>query len=197
MSGDRQGDGVSQRPLRADARRNRDAILAAAREAFETEGVYASLDGIALRAGVGNATLYRNFPTRDDLQAAVMEVNIAIALTDADEVARVYSPRAALAEWIVRLAWRLRIWHDLPQCLASASGDPGSSVNVACAHLSERTHRLVEAAKSAGDVAAATTADAVFELIMALSWAIDRFHDDESAARGRVEFAISGLFAGS
>lgn len=48
------------RPLRADARRNRDAILRAAREAFDNEGVLASLDGIAVLAGVGNATLYRN-----------------------------------------------------------------------------------------------------------------------------------------
>ena len=74
--------------MRADAQRNRDAILVAARETFEEEGVLASLDGIAVRAGVGNATLYRNFPTRDDLLAAVMEANIEAALAEAGELSR-------------------------------------------------------------------------------------------------------------
>src|ERR1700744_1738054 len=102
------------RPLRADARRNRDAILAAAHEVFEEEGVLASLDGIAMRAGVGNATLYRNFPTRDDLLAAVMEANIVAAITEAERLARTLGPREALVEWLLQLAWQLRIWHDLP-----------------------------------------------------------------------------------
>src|SRR4051812_33884197 len=89
---------AAKRPLRADAQRNRDAILAAAHETFAAEGVLTSLDGIALRAGVGNATLYRNFPTRDDLLAAVMRNSIAAALAEADELARPREPRDALAE---------------------------------------------------------------------------------------------------
>src|ERR1700753_4266125 len=103
---------AAARPLRADAQRSRDAILLAARETFEAEGVLASLDGIALRAGVGNATLYRNFPTRDDLLAAVLQTSIDIALAEAAELSRRLGPRAALAEWLVRLTWQLRIWHD-------------------------------------------------------------------------------------
>src|SRR3982751_811210 len=97
------------RPLRADARRNRDAILTAARETFEAEGVLTSLDGIALRAGVGNATLYRNFPTRDDLLAAVLQTNYDAALTEGRELASVLAPREALLEWLVLLTWQLRI----------------------------------------------------------------------------------------
>jgi AcrR family transcriptional regulator len=57
--------------LRADAQRNRVALLAAAREVFGEQGLDASLDEIARRAGVGNATLYRRFPTRRDLIAEV------------------------------------------------------------------------------------------------------------------------------
>ena len=82
------GRPTTARPLRADARRNREAILRAAREAFEAEGVFTSLDGVAARAGVGNATLYRNFPTRDDLLAAVIETSTAEVLAEADELAR-------------------------------------------------------------------------------------------------------------
>lgn len=87
----------------SDAQRNRDAILLAARETFETEGVLASLDGIALRAGVGNATLYRNFPTLDNLLAAVLETSVDTALTEAAELSESHTAREALAEWLFRL----------------------------------------------------------------------------------------------
>src|SRR3954447_25042958 len=57
--------------LRADAARNRAAIVGAARQVFAEQGLDAPLDDIARRAGTGNATLYRRFPTRGDLVAAV------------------------------------------------------------------------------------------------------------------------------
>lgn len=58
-------------PLRADARRNRDALLVAARNVFAEQGLDAPLDAIAKQAGVGRATLYRRFPTRDALIGAI------------------------------------------------------------------------------------------------------------------------------
>jgi AcrR family transcriptional regulator len=180
--------------VRADAQRNRDAILRAARETFETEGVLASLDGIAVRAGVGNATLYRNFPTRDDLLAAVIENGMELALAEADELSRTLGPRAALAEWLARLTWQLRVWHDLPHCVATARDDPDSSVNSACSPLLTRTGVLLDAAKASGDAVETVTASEVFELVTALSWGVDRFHDDETAARRRVAIATAGLF---
>ncbi|UAK23788.1 TetR/AcrR family transcriptional regulator [Sphingomonas nostoxanthinifaciens] len=182
------------RPMRADARRNRDAILQAAREVFASDGVLASLDGIALRAGVGNATLYRNFPTRDDLLAAVMEADLDEALAEAETLAREHSPRIALAEWLVRLTWRLRIWHDLPHCVAEARAAPGSSMNQAVSMLVRQTGELLDQAKAAGAAVSAIEADEVFELVTALSWAVDRFGDDEIAARRRVEVGTAGLF---
>ena len=63
-------------PLRADARRNREAIVAAARAVFAESGLDVPLDAIARRAGVGRGTLYRRFPTRDDLVAAIHEDNL-------------------------------------------------------------------------------------------------------------------------
>jgi AcrR family transcriptional regulator len=182
------------RAMRADARRNRDAILVAARETFEEEGVLASLDGIAVRAGVGNATLYRNFPTRDDLLVAVMEANIVAVLVDAEELARSLDPREALAEWLFRLTWQLRIWHDLPYCIASARGDAESSMNPTNARLITETGLLLDAATSTGAAMAAVTAEEVFELVTTLSWGVDRFGDDEPAARRRVAIATAGIF---
>ncbi|WP_413725651.1 TetR/AcrR family transcriptional regulator [Sodalis sp. RH16] len=185
---------TQQRPMRADARRNRDAILAAAREIFETEGVLASLDAIALRAGVGNATLYRNFPTREDLLAAVMEASIDSARAQAQALGRERSPRDALAEWLVWLTWRLRIWHDLPQCIATARGSSDASMNPAISSLVDQTNNLLGRAREAGAAIDAVNGSEVFELVTALSWAVDRFGDDEPAARRRVEIATAGLF---
>ena len=182
------------RRLRADAQRNRDAILTAARETFEAEGVLASLDAIALRAGVGNATLYRNFPTRDDLVAAVIEGFYARSLAEADDLARTLPPAAALAEWLVRVSWGMRIWHDLPVCLATAHDDEGSPLHSANAPLVQRVGVLLAAAEAAGQVAGEITAEEVFELVLALSWVIDRFGDDEEKARRRVTMATAGIF---
>ncbi|SES09196.1 transcriptional regulator, TetR family [Lentzea xinjiangensis] len=190
-----EASGPAKRPMRADAQRNRDAILAAAREIFEIEGVLTSLDGIALRAGVGNATLYRNFPTRDDLLAAVMHSGITAALAEADELARTRPPREALAEWLVRLTWRLRIWHDLPYCLATAFDDDTSPVKPATDPLMTRTGTLLDAARASGDVTGDVTTEDAYQLVLALSWAVDRFGDDEAAARRRVAMATAGIFA--
>lgn len=90
-----------RRPQRADARRNFEALLAAARDAFAENGTEASLEDIARRAGVGIGTLYRNFPTRDDLFRSVYVEEIdqlaAVAVQVADE-----PPWEALAIWLQR-----------------------------------------------------------------------------------------------
>lgn len=182
------------RAMRADAQRNRDAILDAARQVFEEEGVLASLDGIALRAGVGNATLYRNFPTRHDLLAAVMEVNFVQILATAEELARTRTPRAALEEWLFQLTWQLRIWHDLPYCMTSAQSDPESSLRSANARLTVETDTLLTAARAAGDAVDDVTATDLLELVTTLSWGVDRYGDAEPAARRRVAIATAGVF---
>ncbi|HWJ86222.1 MAG TPA: helix-turn-helix domain-containing protein, partial [Cellulomonas sp.] len=67
---------TTTRPLRADAARNREKLLTAAREMFDEEGTDASLEEIARRAGVGVGTLYRNFPTRIELIEQVYRHNV-------------------------------------------------------------------------------------------------------------------------
>ncbi len=75
----------SARPMRADARRNHERILDAAREAFAEYGVDVQMDEIARRAGVGVGTLYRNFPTKDELLGALAAAHVmrVVELTDA------------------------------------------------------------------------------------------------------------------
>ena len=179
---------------RSDALRNRDAILEAARQTFEADGVMASLDGIAMRAGVGNATLYRNFPTREDLLAAVIQSSFADALSYGQGLSTTLEPGPALAEWLVALAWRLHIWHDLPYCLASAHANPAASLNDANRPMIEETGRLLRAAQASDQAATGITAEQVFELVLALSWAIDRYKDSEAVARHRVLMGTVGVF---
>src|SRR4051812_27348632 len=90
-----------RRPQRADARRNFDALLAAARDAFAAQGTEASLEDIARRAGVGIGTLYRNFPTRQDLFEAVYvdEVN---QLSESAAAVASLPPWEALTAWLKR-----------------------------------------------------------------------------------------------
>lgn len=183
----------ARRP-RSDALRNREAILDAARQTFEAEGVMAPLDGIAVLAGVGNATLYRNFPTREDLLAAVIQSSFDAALAYGHQLSEALEPAPALAEWLVGLAWRLRIWHDLPYCLASARADGSASLNDANRPLIVETERLLRAAQASNRAAPAVTAEQVFELVLALSWAIDRYKDSEPVARQRVLMGTVGVF---
>ena len=91
---------MADRPRRADARRNYELVLSAAREVFDELGVTAPLDEIARRAGVGNATMYRHFPTRRDMVIAVY----AEEVTALGELGRALladpSPADALFTWL-------------------------------------------------------------------------------------------------
>jgi AcrR family transcriptional regulator len=89
-----------RRPHRADAARNFDAILVAARAAFTQLGTDASLDDIARRAGVGAATLYRNFASRGDLIEAVYVTEVEALCQDAIRLAAEEEPWSALSGWV-------------------------------------------------------------------------------------------------
>ncbi|MFJ4671438.1 TetR/AcrR family transcriptional regulator [Kitasatospora purpeofusca] len=87
------------RPLRADARRNREKILAAAVRVFTTQGLDAHLDRVAKEAGVGSATLYRNFPTREALVEAVYRDEVARLCAAAPALLAEQPPLEALRAW--------------------------------------------------------------------------------------------------
>jgi AcrR family transcriptional regulator len=83
-----------------DAQRNRDLLLAAAKDVFTERGIDAPLDDIARRAGVGNATMYRHFPTRSDLIVAVYADEVADLCARSEELAAAHGPREALFSWL-------------------------------------------------------------------------------------------------
>ena len=88
---------------RADGRRNRERLLAAAETVIARDGADASLEEIARRAGVGSATLHRHFPGRRALLDAVFHSGVVQLCDRAAELAETVAPRAALATWLEEL----------------------------------------------------------------------------------------------
>jgi AcrR family transcriptional regulator len=89
------------RKPRADAKRNRERIVEVAKEVFTRDGASASLDDIARRSGVGNATLYRHFPTRDDLIEAVYRSEVEKLAAAEQRFAATMPPLEALRAWML------------------------------------------------------------------------------------------------
>jgi AcrR family transcriptional regulator len=91
---------TDERPMRADARRNRERLMSAALEAYSEHGEKASMDEIAKRAGVGPGTLYRHFPTREALLADVYRDGVDGIVARAQELAGVGEPMASLRTFL-------------------------------------------------------------------------------------------------
>ncbi|WP_019926215.1 TetR/AcrR family transcriptional regulator [Nocardia sp. BMG111209] len=120
------GDGQpAPRRRRADARRNVDALIEAARTVFATSGVDAPAKEITDLAGVGVGTLYRNFPQRSDLVKAVVESGIDAVADAGHSLSATHEPAQALTEWIHRLTELLATKRGLASALHS--GDPAFS----------------------------------------------------------------------
>lgn len=91
------GPAGDERPQRADARRNRELLVAAARDAFAAQGTGASMDAIAKRAGVGVGTMYRHFPNRLDLVEAVYQSDVEELWATAQRVVAELEPGQAVS----------------------------------------------------------------------------------------------------
>src|ERR1700733_3466976 len=116
------GEDGTPRRLRADAQRNIDALLQAAMAVFAKSGVDAPIREIAERAGVGVGTLYRHFPQRSDLIAAVFRREIDACADLAPILADQHEPFEALANWMQRYAAFIATKRGLATALHS--GDP-------------------------------------------------------------------------
>lgn len=143
---------AAEKAMRADKQRNLDALLEAAKAVFATSGVDAPVREIAARADVGLATVYRHFPERSDLIAAVFRREVDACAAAAPVLARQYSPDDALARWLHRYADFLAAKRGLAAALHS--GDPAFKALPAYfrEHLEPAVRSLVEAAIAAGRI---------------------------------------------
>ena len=146
---------VSQvKPLRADARRNRDALLVVAAAQFAEQGAEAPLDEIARRAGVGIGTLYRHFPTREALIADVYRREVDLLCSGVDELLATLPADEALAEWMRRFVGYVATKRGLAVALKSMVNDNSELFAQSRTHINESMARLVHAAVEAGLVRA-------------------------------------------
>lgn len=137
---------------RSDAQRNIDALLGAAKEVFAEHGVDVNVRAVAARAGVGTATLYRHFPTRADLIAAVFRREIDECAAAAPLLAAAHDPDDALELWLRRYTEFVATKQGLAAALHS--GDPAFAALPAyfSEHLEPALRSLLEAAHAAGAV---------------------------------------------
>ena len=140
------------RPLRADAVKNRLRILEAAEEVFAAEGVTASVDAVAERAGVGVGTLYRNFPTKEALFEAIVVMRIDELSQAIESVAEAEDPGKAFFDFLRLLAGRAALKRDLFAALATAGIDIKSQCAETYDRMRQAIERLLERAQRAGAV---------------------------------------------
>jgi AcrR family transcriptional regulator len=140
---------MSERPLRADALRNRTQVLQAARAAFAADGVSVPLDEIARRAGVGAGTVYRHFPTKEALFEAVVHDRLTQLVDQARALRSAPDPQAALFEFIGRLVTEAAAKRDLIDALDSAGVDVTTTLAGTAAELrAEIGHLLIRAQRA-------------------------------------------------
>ena len=168
------------RPLRADARRNRERVLTAAREAFAELGFGVPLDVIAERAGVGPGTVYRHFPTKEALFEAVTLARVQDLVVVARVGAESADPGAALDAFLARLAAEAAAKRDLPDALGGAGA---AAVALARTELHAALDDLLARARAAGVVRPGIGAPELLALLKGLLQAVHGSADPHLAAR--------------
>jgi AcrR family transcriptional regulator len=151
--------------LRADARQNHARLISAATAAFAEKGADAPLEDIARRAGVGIGTLYRHFPSRLDLQAAVFRNQVQVVCEQGDVLLATDSPAQAFAAWARSLAGYLVTKRGLSHALIDAVGVESELITSCWMTMRETTERLLANAQRAGVIRSDVTGVDVMRLI--------------------------------
>jgi len=142
------------RKPRADARRNRERLLEAAKAAFAEAGADVSLDEIARRAGVGIGTLYRHFPTRGAIVEAVYRREVQQLADAATRLLAALPPGAALHEWMRLFVDYIAAKKVIASALGSIAGGVSELYASSGARITGAISLLVERARASGDIRA-------------------------------------------
>ncbi|MEU3186969.1 helix-turn-helix domain-containing protein [Streptomyces sp. NPDC006923] len=181
------------RPMRADARRNYDRLLAEARISFAEHGTDASLEDVARRAGVGIGTLYRHFPNRHALMSAVFQEALASLLERSRELAGAAVPCEALVEWLRAIITHAGEYRGLSQALMSASRDRSSALSQCSVPMREAGERLLVRAQRAGSVRPEVSIDDLMQLTNAIALAAEQTPDEPQLADRLLTLTLTGL----
>jgi AcrR family transcriptional regulator len=181
----------SERPQRADAARNLQRLIDAGRRQFETSGTAEPFEEIARLAGVGKGTLYRHFPTREHLLAALLAATFS-GLADSARTLQVEaSPLAAYRRWLEEFDRMPAAYRGLRLVLAEALGDEASVIGQACEPMKAAFDGILQAAKAQGLVRAEVTTADLLTVIAALPDALR----DERPNHPWLHIVIDGTLA--
>jgi AcrR family transcriptional regulator len=176
--------------LRADARQNHARLINAATTAFAEKGADAPLEDIARRAGVGIGTLYRHFPTRLDLQAAVFRSQVTAVCGQGEELLADSSPGLAFAGWLRSLAGYLVTKRGLSKVLIDALGTDSELISACWVQMRETTERTLAHAQQAGVVRPDVTSMDVMRLVHGVVVGTEKSPDQ---ADRLLRFVLDGL----
>lgn len=191
--GDDLGVVIEAKPMRSDARRSLDTLLQAAKEVFATSGVDAPVREIAVRAGLGIGTVYRHFPSRADLIAAVFRREMDACADAAATLAEQHPPFEALAMWMQRFA----AFFATKRGLAGALHSGDAAFEALPAHFDRRLRPALESLLASAAAAGAIRADIVAdELLHAIARLCSSSASDDSGQAGRmVSLLADGLLS--
>jgi AcrR family transcriptional regulator len=164
--------GIPDRPLRRDAKENRERILGAARSAFAELGIDASVEEIAARAGVGIGTLYRRFPTKDALIDAIFEEHLDHMAAAAEHALHASDTWEALLEYLTHVVGLQAADRGLSE-IVGAHLRTEQLVARARSRLRPPVQRLISRAQQTGKL----RPDVVYEDISVLLWTTGRVVD--------------------
>ncbi|MGV0341495.1 TetR/AcrR family transcriptional regulator [Corynebacterium mastitidis] len=180
-----------KRKPRADVQRNHAALLHTAQEHFQQYGVDTSLEAIAKDAGVGAGTLYRHFPTREDLLAAALQHRSSELQTHQKECDQLNDPLEALEQWLLAMEKYLSAFNGLPEPLMSAaqSKDPNNPLTIPCTELITATENFLHAAQKSGNARTEVQGYDLYLSVCAIAWI--RGNGAESSALQRLRSLIA------
>ncbi|MGW3683681.1 TetR/AcrR family transcriptional regulator [Streptomyces prasinus] len=185
----------TQAPLRSDAQRNRERILEVALAEL-TRSADTPLSVIAKKACVGQGTLYRNFPTREDLVLEIYRHEMRQVADSAARLLETRDPDRALREWMDRLALFAMTKAGLADAIRQATGTPGSPAKPGPHPVFEAAELLLRACEEAGTIRPGVTAD---DLVLAIGglWQLDPTGDWRPRATRLLDIVMDGLRAGA
>ncbi|MBB4710799.1 TetR/AcrR family transcriptional regulator [Streptomyces luteogriseus] len=182
-------------PLRSDAQRNRERILEVALEEL-TRSAGVPLSAIAKKAGVGQGTFYRHFPTREALVLEIYRHEMQQVADTAPALLESREPDRALREWMDRLARFAMTKAGLADAIRQATSAPGRPEKPGHAPVTEAAELLLRAAEDAGTIRPGVTVSDLFLVIGGL-WTMDPHTDWQPRATRLLDFVMDGLRVGA
>jgi AcrR family transcriptional regulator len=180
------------RKPRADARRNRDVLLEAAKATFAEVGAEASLDEIARRAGVGIGTLYRHFPTRDAIVEAVYRREVQQLADAAPRLIESVAPAEALRAWMRLFVDYVAAKKVIAPALKSLVGGGSALYADSGTRITEAMALLVERARASGDIRPNADSADLLRALVGFAY-VNSAPDLEASARRLIDLLIDGL----